>query len=186
MQRNIKLFLFGSVPFGTLTGAFYSFQYNLKIGLISGLISGVVFGFLMFIILGVLHGRAVGKVVNEKSEETMGIHHVRKLELQISHDKAFDRCIESLDLIKNCNIREQDRSHGKIVAKTTINWKTWGDTISFDVAPMDNGHIKIDISSRPTARTTLVDFGKNLENVEKIKSFLENSVGAIHELPLQN
>lgn len=36
-----------------------------------------------------------------------------------------------------------------------------------------NDAIRVDVWSKPAIGTTLVDYGKNLENVEKIISFLK-------------
>jgi hypothetical protein len=175
MGRVLKIFLAGGIPFGILTGAFYSFRYDLQTGLISGLAAGIVSGLAMSFILGLLHIRAVKKIAPELNEEAYRIHHVRNVRLQMPYDNAFNLCIKSITPVKNCRIREIDRSKGSITAKTPVNWKTWGDTIIFEIAETDNGYTDVKVSSRPTARTTLVDYGKNLDNVEKIISFLEKS-----------
>jgi hypothetical protein len=54
-----------------------------------------------------------------------------------------------------------------------MTWKTFGDVISFEVRKIDNDRTQIKVSSRPAVRRTLVDYGKNLENMEKISSFLK-------------
>ena len=56
-----------------------------------------------------------------------------------------------------------------------MSWKTWGYIISFEVRKIDNDRTQIKVSSRPAVSTTLVDYGSNLENVEKIISFLEKA-----------
>jgi hypothetical protein len=106
-----------------------------------------------------------------KSEEAMGVYHVRNVELRLPYDKTVDLCIESLRLIKKCKIQKEDRSQGKIVARAGMTWRTWGDVISFDFLKIGNDRIQVEVSSRPAVRTTLVDYGKNLENVERIVGF---------------
>ena len=172
MNRTVKIFLAAGTPSGIITCVFYSFRYDLQTGLISGLISGFFFGLVISVIMGSLHIHSVQKIAPELTEEAYGIHHVRNIRLQMPYDSAFGLCIKSLIPIKNGKVRELDHTQGKIIAKTSINWKTWGDTIIFDITEADNGYTDVKVSSRPTARTTLVDYGKNLENVEKIISFL--------------
>ncbi len=53
-----------------------------------------------------------------------------------------------------------------------VSWKSWGEIIAFDIHKT-NDVIQVEISSRSVVHTTLVDYGKNLENVEKIVSFLK-------------
>lgn len=149
-----------------------SFLYGIPSGLAIGAVSVIYFGGFMSLSLGFLHIKSVERMALGKSAEAMGVHHVRNVELRLPYDKAFDLCIESLSLIKKCKIRNEDRFQGRIVAKAGMTWKTWRDTISFEVRKTGNGGIQIEVSSRPALRTTMVDYGKNLENVEKIVEFL--------------
>lgn len=175
MNRNLKIFLASGIPFGIFTAVLFSYLYGYKIGLPGGLISGLIFGFVMFIILGFLHSRAVEKIAGHISEESMATCQVRNIELQLPYDSTFDLCMKSLNLISRCRIQEEDRSQGKITARSSVNWKTWGDTISFDITGISNEKTAVKVSSRPTARSTIIDYGKNLENVKIIVSFLGKS-----------
>ncbi|MBI5739194.1 MAG: hypothetical protein HZA16_00605 [Nitrospirae bacterium] len=174
MNRNLKIFLASGVPFGIFAAILFSSFYGTDAGLPGGLISGLVFGFLMFIILGFLHSRAVKRIAGEKSGEAMGTCHVRDIKLPLPYDRTFDLCIDSLKLIRRCRVQEEDRSQGRITARSSINWKTWGDTISFDITGINSENTAVKVTSRPTVRTTIVDYGKNLENVKRIISFLKN------------
>jgi len=175
MNRNLKIFLSSGIPFGIFMAILFSLCYGINVGLSGGLISGLIFGFLMFIILGFLHSRAVQKIAGDRSEESMGTCQVRNTELQLSYNRTFDLCIKSLDLISRCRVHEESRSHGKIIARSSVNWKTWGDTISFDITGISDEKTAVTVTSRPTSWSTLVDYGKNLENVKTIVSFLERS-----------
>ncbi len=178
MNRSLKVFFASGVPFGIFIGILYSSLYGLSTGLASGLSAGLIFGFLMFIILCFLHTRAVKKITGEKSGEAIGICHVRNIRLPFPYDRTFDLCIESLNLIDRCRVQQDDRSGGKIIAKSSVNWKTWGDTIYFDIDRTDSEETHVKVSSRPTSWTTIVDYGKNLQNVETIVSFL-NKAGEV-------
>lgn len=173
MNRYLKLFLGTGIPFGIFMGISNSFRYGFPSGLVEGLFAGIFFGGFMSLILGFLHSRSVKRMPSGKSEEAMDVHHLRNVELWLPYDKVFNLCVESLRLIKKCKIQKEDISQGKIVAKASMTWKTWGDVISFDVRKIDNDRTQVIVSSRPAVRTTLVDYGKNLENVERISSFLK-------------
>ena len=84
----------------------------------------------MSLILGFLHSWSVKRTPSGKSEEPLGVYHVRNVELRLPHDKVFNLCIASISSIKKCKIQTEDRSQGKIIAKAGSNWKTWGDVIS--------------------------------------------------------
>ncbi len=173
MNRYLQLFLAMGIPFGISMGVLFSFPFGIPSGLVAGVAAGIFFGGAMSLILGFLHSRSVKRISSGQSEEAMDVHHVRDVHLRLPYDKAFDLCIKSLSLIKKCKIRNEDRSQGKIAARAGMTWKTWGDVISFDVRKMGKDGIQVEISSEPALRMTLVDYGKNLENVETLVGFLK-------------
>jgi hypothetical protein len=173
MNIYLKLFLAAGIPFGIFMGIFYILVDGLIIGLIKGLIAGILFGGLMSLILGLLHTSSVKRMPYGKSKEAMKVHQVRNIELQLPYDKVFNLCVDSLGLIKECEIQEKDHLQGKIVAKSGTTWKSWGEIITFQLHKIDNKTTQVIVSSRPVVSTTIVDYGKNLENVERITSFLK-------------
>jgi len=173
MNIYLKLFLAMGIPFGIFMGIFDSLQYGFFSGLIGGLFAGIFFGFFMSLTSGSLHSQSVKRMPYGNSEEAMGVHHVRNVELRLPYDDVFNICIESLNLIKKFKIQKEDRSQGKIVARISVSWQIWGDMISFDVCRIDNNRTQVIVSSKPVVRTTLVDYGRNLENVERITEFLK-------------
>ncbi len=109
----------------------------------------------------------------------MDVHHVRHVELRLPYDQAFDLCIASLNAVKRGRIRREDRPLGRIDVKASMTWKTWGDVISFVLRRTDENRTRVEVSSGPALRTTLVDYGKNLENVERIMRFLTRRVAGV-------
>lgn len=178
----MAIFLLSGIPFGLFIGIWYSHLYGKETGMKGGVLAGIFFGLLTYIILGLLHNQAVKKISDRNSGNHLRNHHIRDFDLQLPYDKAYDHCMKSLSLIKNCTVQNENSSEGKIIAKTGLNWKTWGDTITFDVKRINNNRSRVTVSSRPTAKTTIVDYGKNLENVIKIASYLKenSSVHPIH------
>lgn len=176
MKRNMAIFLLSGIPFGLLMGIWYSHLYGNQTGIKGGVLAGIFFGILTYIILGLLHNQAVKKISDRSSGNNLRNHHIRVIDLQLPYDKAYDLCLKSLGLIKKCTVQNNNSSEGTIVATTGLNWKTWGDTITFDIKRINNNHSRVTVSSRPTAKTTIVDYGKNLENIKRISAYLrENS-----------
>lgn len=108
-----------------------------------------------------------------------GVSHVGNIELLLSFERVFDLCVESLKLIHKCKIEKEDRSQGTIDARAGMTWRTFGDRISFRVFKIDDSRTEVEVSSRPVVKSTLVDYGKNLENIERITSFLQEHGGKI-------
>jgi hypothetical protein len=104
----------------------------------------------------------------------MGVHHTRKVNLNLSYDEAYKACVESIHQIKKSKIVKEDPINGTVDAKAGISWKTFGDKISFKLKRLENDHTEVEFSSRPIIRTTLIDYGKNLRNVQIIENYLKN------------
>ncbi|PCH68617.1 MAG: hypothetical protein COC01_03350 [Bacteroidetes bacterium] len=103
----------------------------------------------------------------------MGVHQIRKIELSLSFDEVFNLCISSLDIVTRCKIKNLDKSNGIIEASAGISWKTWGDKISIKIHKKEENLMGIEISSKPALSTTIIDYGKNKANVEKILCHLK-------------
>lgn len=56
---------------------------------------------------------------------------------------------------------------------TTASGPTWGERIEFTLTPVDAARTVVRIESRSRLRTTLVDYGQNFENVEKLRTLLD-------------
>lgn len=92
-------------------------------------------------------------------------HHIRKMVLRLSFYKAFQLCVEAVSQIKRSKIIKEDRLNGIIYAKGGVTWKTFGDHIEFNLVKIDDNRTEVEFSSSPAIRSTLVDYGKNLQNV---------------------
>jgi len=168
----LKLLLFSGVCFGLIMGLYLSFFYGIYMGFAIGILMGIIFGFLLSLALFLMQVISVKVMPYGLSEETLGVYQVRTLEMKVPYEEAFILCVASLGTVKGARIRSEDRIGGRIDAKTGINWKTLGDDISIDVLSTEVGQ-RIRVVSRPTLMTTIVDYGQNLENVEKITGYLK-------------
>jgi len=177
MQRSIKISITAGIPSGILVGIFFSLFYSLLVGIAGGLLTGLIAAAVLYFIMGPLHDMSVKKIAGDDPEGSSGVHQQREIEIPRTFDESFDFCIRSLDSISRSRVIKKNHSLGRIIAEAGLNWKTWGDTISFEISDTGEGSSRIRISSRPAARTTIVDFGKNLQNINRIVSFLESHGG---------
>lgn len=167
MKIHLKLFLVTGVSFGLIMGVVYR-------DLSRGLILGLFFGFFMSLIVGKMNTIFAKKSKSNSSDKTMSVRQIKVLELQLPYDKTFDLCIESLDTIGG-TVKQEERSLGKVVSKIGMTWKSFGETVQFDIHKIDDKKTQVQVLSKPALPITLVDYGKNLENVEKITEFLEKN-----------
>ena len=159
------------IPFGLLMGIMSFHMGDNADAILNGILSGLIFGTLVSYILISLHKSLSRKVDSGASMPDFDIHQVRHIVMGIPYEKAFSLCIRSLKTIDRCRIISQSLDNGEIRARAGLNWKTWGDDIIINLTE-GKDTTGVEISSRPSARSTLVDFGKNLDNVERIRRFL--------------
>ena len=160
------------VPFAIMEGLFFSLRIGFWWGMVRGLFSGILFGLLMSITLGWLHHRSIKKLPFATGEYQAGVHQVRTLRVHLPYEASLALCKDSLRVIKKSTLQNEDGSVGRLDAKTGMTWKAWGERISFGVQRISDTESEIEVTSRPIIRTTLIDYGKNLENVEEILLYL--------------
>ncbi len=172
IKLYLKLFIISGFPFALIAGMILTHKDGILNKVIFGSISGLLFGLAASSILMFLHISLGRKVVPEITDYDPAVHQKDQVKVPLPYNEAFSLCLESLKTIKKCEIEAEVLSEGKITARAGLNWKTWGDIISLKLKKINNDNTDVWISSRPYARTTLLDFGKNLQNVWKIKEYL--------------
>jgi len=125
---------------------------------------------IIFLSIYLLHRRALRKkgVANISRRE----RNRRVTELQCHYDEVFDLCVLALNTLQGKpRILTEDRTMGRIVAKTCATLYSWGETVTINIRRISSSTTQVEISSK-SASLQILDYGKNFENVEKIVSFL--------------
>jgi len=130
---------------------------------------GLVFSFIQVIL--------TKRMQPENPEDAQKVRHVREIELQLPYNDAFNVCCESLASIQCCAITKKDLLQGKIVADAGPSWRSYGEVITFDIEQVDAWRTHVRVLSRPFIPTTLIDWGKNLQNVQKVAQYLRERGG---------
>jgi hypothetical protein len=153
-------------------GIFYSFK-NLDLrGLLFGLYAGLAFGSVMSLLLVSLHHLLTAKYRKDTKLDTTSVVQKKFVEMNISFDQAYEKCLRSINEIKNCKIESEDRQNGLITAKISSSWRSFGEKVEIKLWNSSGGRTRIYIVSRPKMRTAILDYGKSIENVIKLSSAL--------------
>jgi hypothetical protein len=54
--------------------------------------------------------------------------------------------------------------------RTRLSWMSWGEIVRIEVGPQENGNVLVHVASRPALRTTIIDYGRSLNNVSAIRA----------------
>jgi hypothetical protein len=170
MRLYLKLFLAFGVPFGLLMGVFY--PYPALVVLI-----GMLYGVIMSGIFGTIQHRSVR---GKKQTHAAGVKHQRDIEIDMPYHAAFDACLAAVGELQRTKFREIDRFAGTIKVRTGINLMTYGEIITFQLQSLDADTTLVRIASRPRLKTTLIDYGRNLEHVNRLSLYLRQRSASDH------
>jgi len=170
----LKLFLFFTITFGGCMGTFAYFgSHSISKGLASGIFAGLFYGTFMTIILGLKHHSSIKSIEPTYGESVSNVNQVRTITIKENTNRTYDLCKQALQDLKTCHITKEDRRLGHLHAQTGMTWKSFGERMMLDIAPANNNETKITISSKPKFGGTLIDYGKNAENVQLILNALK-------------
>jgi hypothetical protein len=170
----VKLFikvLFGAgIPFGILLGVVYTLEYDLETGIRVGPAAGAAFGLIFGLVVCLIHLIAKKRAgLNGTSDRAAAS---QTLDLSMDAKQAFDLVLAGLEQVRKCEVTHADRETGIIEAESGQTWKSWGERIAAQIVALESGKTRLTLTSRSAVKTTLVDFGKNQENILAVLSVL--------------
>lgn len=186
-MRQYLLSLSLGIPLGLLIGLimwlFNQEEFPLWWPLLIGIIVGP-FGIGSSIFWHRYFVRDLGYEINE---ENMGVNHTRIITLPLAINNVDDICRESLSKIPKCRLDKRYRFVPKIIGHAGFMIRmvgpTWclyyvptlGETITFDLVKVDESQTRVIVNSKPIYSWIFVDYGKSLQNIEKISHALRRS-----------
>jgi hypothetical protein len=94
-----------------------------------------------------------------------------ELNLEMTRVDAFHRAEEAL-IIAGAIINFRDSVAGRIAATMPMSFKSFGETVNVEISGSD-GDVRVGIESISRLRTTLLDWGKNSENVGRVAAWMK-------------
>ncbi len=173
MNKYIGVFLKTGAAFGLIMGVFFAFQNkNISVGSIGGIISGILFGFTISVITYYSDKKLKTKGIINKSSD---VYQYRKITVKKPISELLKTYKEAISSLKKCKIVKDE--NGDITARTGFSWKSFGEIINISAEQTNDKETVIEISSKPSLRTTMADYGKNLENIEALVSYYRSKYG---------
>ena len=122
-----------------------------------------------FFMIYILKNKLKKKGIIEFTKKNLSVVQSEKFETALTIQEIIEKLRESASVFRMKMIL----SGNTIFLKKKMNWKTWGDKIKISINESDTDKRIIHLISRPKYLFTVMDFGRNLENVELFKSILE-------------
>ncbi len=166
----LKAFIFSGIP-----AVFVLWVTNLAVGIESSfwelLFVASIFGILLSLTLVSLHWYQLKKHgVEEITNENVGVNQTLKLRSELNRTDLVQK-LKSDPITRKMEMTETENG---IVLDSGMSWKSWGEEIKIQLTANNANNFDYLISSSPKLKTTLVDFGRNYEHVNRIKSVIKN------------
>lgn len=150
-----------------------SVKFGISKGIFAGLIFGTSFGVLaaLLILLDFFLTRDI-------PTDAVGVQQTRDLQVRADIDQVFQAAVGILREQKTIKSLTPFREELVIKARTKASWASLGESVVLRFENASPGAVKIQITSRPVYRFTLIDYGKNFHNAEAISQAIRTRLAA--------
>ena len=164
----LKTFLLTGIPYGLLTAGFDLVDGN-GFRLWKFLFLTFCFGCMSFLLVSFHKYRLKKNGVQEMTAQNLGVSQKKNLKSEFNKSELIEK-LKSDPIIGKMKMQEIENG---IILKTGMTWLSWGEEIRIILQTKGESDFDYQISSRPKLKMTLVDFGKNLENVNRIENVMK-------------
>ncbi|MBK7811128.1 MAG: hypothetical protein IPO62_08895 [Saprospiraceae bacterium] len=132
-----------------------------------------IFGLAWSLILVSYHKYCLKKIgIRELTEENLGVSHSKILKSKLNIMELIEELKKDY-IFGKMKMKEMESG---VLLRSNFSWKSWGEEIKIILIKQIADENEFQVSSRPKFSLTLVDYGKNLENMMRIENLLFNKV----------
>jgi hypothetical protein len=125
----------------------------------------------MALFLTYLHKRELRKRgILEFTDENLNVNQQTEIISDLSINDLIDK-LKNDSNFKKMNVEKTDNG---FILKSGIKLTSWGEKIEITESKNENDKRILIISSKPRLITTVVDYGQNKENIDKINKLIKN------------
>jgi len=150
-------------------GLFFMASHGVAAGLVGGAMSGVLYGVAMTAFLGV--SQVVSTSRGGKTKADLGVRQKRTFAVLGDRQAAFEQVKVAFQLLGVKQFDIEDAETGVLTGHTSWTFKSFGENLSA-VVKQGVEVCEVTVTSEPRLPTTLVDYGKNRENIDAIEQRL--------------
>ncbi|MDH7448192.1 hypothetical protein [Aquimarina sp. 2201CG14-23] len=166
----LKTFLLTGIPYGLIMLGF-DLANGEGFSLWKYLFLSFFFGITMSLILVSFHRHRLKKNgIQEISNDTIGVNQSINLKSGLNKTDLIKK-LKNDPIIGKMKMTETENG---ILLKSGVTWKSWGEEIKIMLKSEKESDFEYIVSSSPKLKTMLIDYGKNLENINRIENVIKN------------
>ena len=162
----LKAFLLKGIPFGLIMTAFDYLDgegFNLWKLLFHALFFGIA--------LVTVHKNKLKKHgVQEFTNNNLGVRQTKAIKTKLGRNELISK-LKADPTVADLKMVETENG---VSLKTGITMKSFGEDIKIELISESESDFEYQISSSPKIKTTIIDYGKNLENINRIERMITN------------
>jgi hypothetical protein len=157
----LKMFLFMGLGFALFTGLI-DLIFDGRVDLGESIYRLFFFGTIMTIVMGLSHIYALKRLgITTFTTENLAVKQRRIVRSNLNIQDILSMLKANPDLKKMKATEDGNR----ITLDSTMTWMGWGEKITIQPLQASGTETEYEITSRPKLATTIVDSGKNMQNV---------------------
>lgn len=102
----------------------------------------------------------------------MGKGHEETVTVPLGVDDAYQRALSATEAFKKAKLSDSDEQSHRVELKVGMSFKSWGEKVIIQLEPESDDSTRAAVSSQASLGTTMVDYGKNHDNVQQVKAWL--------------
>jgi len=107
--------------------------------------------------------------IQELTDENLGVRQTKEIKTKLEKTELIKR-LKTDPIISKMKMTETENG---IALKTGITWESWGEEIKIVLKSETDSDFEYQISSSPKLKTTIIDYGKNLKNLNRIENVIK-------------
>lgn len=178
LPLGVRMLLYMSVTYGTFMGLFFLTREGLTVGKavaigIVVLVAAVLYGLSMVITLGGAQVIATSRGGKEKAD--LSVRQKRSFFVMGTREEVHAVLREGMEALGVRSFDLDDAEAGVLTGHTRWSWKSFGENLGAVVKPRGDA-CQVTITSEPRLATTMVDYGKNRDNIRALEARLLDQV----------
>lgn len=148
-----------------IPGVSLHFLVTAFIGFLIGcFITGVPFGILMAAIFSTMHF---------SKTDNPNVRHERTLQFNTTIEKVRQFCVEAILSVDAAAVDDWATTESLVTGKVGASIQSWGEVIRCEIERRENDLHVINVRCYPKLAWTMVDYGKNEQNMNAVLNHLE-------------
>jgi hypothetical protein len=143
----------------------------------TGAVAGLFFGILMSAVLGRWQSRAADRrrrLTDPAAPDAVdvGVHRRSTVRVEVPAAEILRRSSDAAGVLRRGRVTAVEEADRIVKLRVGMSWRSWGERVVLRLHPQTPSVTDVTVTSRPVFPWTLVDYGRNADNVERMLEWL--------------